>query len=102
MNYTNERYAAQKFIKEYFFTLESLDIDTSFQATIEYVVFNELLKKLGFVTNEEELETKASSNERALVHDAYQLLERTKVNARNVCVFLLGLIGIYHINPVNF
>lgn len=55
MNYTNERYAAQKFIKEYFFTLENLEIDTSFQATIEYVVFNELLKKLGFVTNEDEL-----------------------------------------------
>ena len=55
MNYNNEKYAAQKFIREYFFTLEDLQIETSFQSTIEYVVFNELLKKSGFVTNEEEL-----------------------------------------------
>lgn len=36
------------------------------------------------------------------MHDAYQLLHESKVNARNICVFMLGLIGIYHINPINF
>ena len=36
------------------------------------------------------------------MYDAYSLIEKYGVNARNVCVFLLGLIGIYHINPINF
>jgi hypothetical protein len=40
--------------------------------------------------------------ERALVHDAYEKIEKFTVNARNVCVFLLGLIGIYHVNLTNF
>ena len=54
------------------------------------------------MTNEDETDTQVSSVERALVHDAYQFLEAKKANARNLCVFLLALIGIYHINPVNF
>lgn len=65
-------------------------------------MFNELLKQMGFMTNEEEFETKATSAERSLVHDAYEILEKYQVNARNICVFLLALLGIYHINPVNF
>jgi hypothetical protein len=30
------------------------------------------------------------------------MLEKYQVNIKNICVFLLGIIGIYHINPVNF
>ena len=54
VNFTNEKYAAQKFIKEYFFALEELAIETSFQSTIDYVMFGEILKRLGFISNDEE------------------------------------------------
>ncbi len=37
-----------------------------------------------------------------MVYDAYSIVEKFGVNARNVCVFLFGLIPIYHINPINF
>ena len=40
INFNNEKYAAQKFIKEYFFALEELQIETSFQADIDYMMFN--------------------------------------------------------------
>ena len=50
-NFNNEKYAAQKFIREFFFTLEDLGIDPSLSATVEYVMFSELLKKMGFMTN---------------------------------------------------
>ena len=40
MNFNKEKYAAQKFIKEYFFALEDLEVETSFQSTIDYVMFN--------------------------------------------------------------
>lgn len=60
-NLNNEKYAAQKFVKEYYYTLEYLELPSSHMANIDYMMFNEILKKLGFVTNEEELETKASS-----------------------------------------
>ena len=73
-NFANEKYAAQKFLKEYFFILEQLEIDTSFNSTVDYLMFNELLKRMGFVNSEEEVETQISINERALIHDAYQLL----------------------------
>lgn len=36
------------------------------------------------------------------MHDAYEVLEKYQVNAHNVCVFLLGLLGIYNIYPVDF
>lgn len=54
---------------------------------------------MGFVQVEEESE---SSHERTLIHEAYQLLEEFQANAKNICVFLLALIGVFHINPVNF
>lgn len=54
---------------------------------------------MGFVQVEEESE---NSHERTLIHEAYQLLEEFQVNAKNICVFLLALIGVFHINPVNF
>lgn len=56
---------------------------------------------MGFIKREE-LDDGVSVYERSLVHQAYTLLENYGVNARNTCVFLLGLIGIYHINPINF
>lgn len=52
-----------------------------------------------FVQVEEENE---NSYERTLIHEAYLILEKYQVNARNVCVFLLAIIGIFHINPINF
>jgi hypothetical protein len=90
---------AQKFIKEYFGVMERLSVPASSQAKIEYVLFNEILKEMGFAGVEEEGE---NSLERTLVHEAYQTLERYQVNAKNICVFLLAIIGVYHINPVNF
>ena len=57
---------------------------------------------MGFIREDEDLQDGISVNERGLVYDAYSLIEKYGVNARNVCVFLLGLIGIYHINPINF
>lgn len=101
-NFNNEKYAAQKFIREFFFTLEDLKIDPSLSFTVEYMVFDELLKQMGFMTNEEEYESKSSSVERTLLNDAYEIIGKYQVNARNICVFLLALLGIYHINPVNF
>jgi hypothetical protein len=61
-----------------------------------------VLKAMGFIREDEDSQDGISVNERGLVYDAYSLIEKYGVNARNVCVFLLGLIGIYHINPINF
>lgn len=79
--------------------IERLNVPSSTSDKIDYMLFNEILKETGFVQVEEESE---SSRERALVHEAYQLLEEFQVNAKNICVFLLALIGVFHINPVNF
>lgn len=57
---------------------------------------------MGFITNEDEYESKPSSAEKVLLNDAYEIIGKYQVNARNICVFLLALLGIYHINPVNF
>lgn len=54
---------------------------------------------MGFVLGREEGD---DNEERSLLHEAYQLLEEYKVSAKNLCVFLLALSGVYHINPVNF
>lgn len=98
----NEKYAAQKFIREYFNVLENLSINLSIHYKIDYIMFNEILKSMGFIKEDEDSQDGISVNERGLVYDAYSIVEKFGVNARNVCVFLLGLIGIYHINPINF
>lgn len=90
---------AQKFIKEYYGVIERLNVPSSISDKIDYMLFNEILKETGFVQVDEESE---SSQERTLIHEAYQLLEEFQVNAKNICVFLLALIGVFHINPVNF
>lgn len=65
-------------------------------------MFNEILKSMGFIKEDEDSQDGISVNERGLVYDAYSIIDSFGVNARNICVFLLGLIGIYHINPINF
>jgi hypothetical protein len=70
--------------------------------SLEYIIFNELLYRLGFVVSSKEVDNKANSCERGLVYEAYRLLEKCSINIRNVCVFLMALLGIYHINPTNF
>lgn len=99
VNLNNEKYVAQKFIKEYFGVIERLGVPTTSGSSMDYMLFNEVLKEMGFAGVEEESE---NSHERALIHEAYQILQKYTVNARNTCVFLLALIGIYNINPVNF
>lgn len=101
-NLNNEKYAAQKFIKEFFYILNVLQIEPANSNTVQYIMFNELLQSLGFISINSESESEPSTNERTLIHDAYQILECSKPNARNICVFLLAILGIYHINPVNF
>jgi hypothetical protein len=54
LNLNNEKYVAQKFIKEYFNVIEKLSVPSSSQTKIEYVLFNEILKEMGFVGVEEE------------------------------------------------
>ena len=61
-NFANEKYAAQKFLKEYFFILEQLEIDTSFNSTVDYLMFNELLKRMGFVNSEEDYQNIIHNN----------------------------------------
>lgn len=65
MNLNNEKYVAQKFIKEYFNVIEKLSVPSSSQTKIEYVLFNEILKEMGFVGVEEEGE---NNHERTLIH----------------------------------
>lgn len=57
---------------------------------------------MGFVKLEEEYDSAISTQERELVHEAYEIIEKYEVNVRNICIFLLGLIGVFHINPINF
>jgi hypothetical protein len=38
--------------------------------------------------------------ELTLTYEAYQTLERYQVKAKYICVFLLAIIGAYHIDPV--
>jgi hypothetical protein len=52
-----------------------------------------------FIT-ESAFETKGT--EWSLAHEAYSFLKDTCPNIRNLCVFLMALVGIYHVNPVNF
>lgn len=99
LNLNNEKYVAQKFIKEYYVVIEGLNAPSSTSEKIDYMLFNEILKEMGFVQVDEESE---NSHERTLIHEAYQLLENFQVNAKNICVFLLALIGVFHINPINF
>lgn len=58
---------------------------------------------MGFVKLEEEIsETKISAQERILINEAFHILEKYAVNIKNICVFLMGIIGVFHINPINF
>ena len=52
--------------------------------------------------NGEDQETKVSSNERILIHEAYETLEKHQVTPHNICVFLLALLGIYNVEPIDF
>ena len=99
LNLNNEKYVAQKFIKEYYGVIERNNVPSSTKEKIDYMLFNQILKEMGFVQVDEESQ---NSHERTLIHEAYQLLEGFQVNAKNICVFLLALIGVFHINPVNF
>lgn len=49
MNLNNEKYVAQKFIKEYYNVIENLNVPSSTQEKIDYMLFNEILKEMGFV-----------------------------------------------------
>lgn len=40
MNLNNEKYVAQKFIKEYYGVLERLNVPSSFSVKIDYMLFN--------------------------------------------------------------
>lgn len=98
-NFNNEKYVAQKLIKEYFGVIEKLEVPSSGQSKIEYMMFGEIMKEMGFVLDRGDAD---DGQERALLHEAYQLLEGYQVNTKNLCVFMLALGGVFHINPVNF
>lgn len=91
---------AQKFIKELYNVLGEMSIDL--ESGLDYLSFNQLLFRLGFVTHLEEVENKSATAERALVYEAYSLLSQTYPSIKNICLFLLALIGVYHIDPINF
>jgi hypothetical protein len=57
LNLNNERYVAQKFIKEYYSVIERLNVPSSTSDKIDYMLFNEILKETGFVQVEEESES---------------------------------------------
>jgi len=40
LNLNNEKYAAQKFIREYFSVLEMLEVGSSIHNKIDYMMFN--------------------------------------------------------------
>ena len=61
--------------------------------------FLDVLQKTGFLT---ETAFESKSGEWNLANEAYGFLKQTSPNIRNLCVFLMALVGIYHINPVNF
>lgn len=76
-----------------------MDLDST--RLLDYLTFNELLYRLGFITGVEESDLK-STPQRALVYEAFTYLSQTQLSMKNICVFLLALIGIYYIDPVNF
>ena len=49
LNLNNEKYVAQKFIKEYYSVIERLNVPSSTKDKIDYMLFNEILKDMGFV-----------------------------------------------------
>lgn len=78
--------------------LEQLELTEGLQAlTIDQ--FLEVLQRTGFLT---EAAFESKTGEWTLAHEAYELLKQTRPNIRNLCVFLMALVGIYHVNPVNF
>ncbi len=97
-NLLNERYAAQKFIKDYYSVLEELKLTEGLRP-LSIDQFLDVLQKTGFMT---ETAFESKSGEWALVNEAYELLKQTSPNIRNLCVFLMAIVGIYHVNPVNF
>lgn len=58
-----------------------------------------MLQRAGFLT---ETSFESKMGEWALANEAYEFLKQTAPNIRNLCVFLMALVGIYHVNPVNF
>ena len=54
VNLNTEKYVAQKFIKQYYAVIERLNVPSSTQIKIEYMLFNEILKEMGFVQVDEE------------------------------------------------
>lgn len=66
---------------------------------IPFNYFEDILQRLGFITAVA-IETK--SGEWILANEAYEFLQQTSPNIRNICVFLMGLVGIYRVNPINF
>jgi hypothetical protein len=97
-NLINEKYVAQKFIKDYYAALEDLELTEGLNPlTIDQ--FLEILQKMGFLS-ETTFDIKGA--EWLLAHEAYVFLKDICPNIRNFCVFLMALVGIYHVNPVNF
>lgn len=94
----NEKYAAQKFIKEYYNVLGELEL-TDVTEPLSAEDFEEILEKMGFQTA---IAAETKSAEWVLGSEAYQFLKETSPTVRNICVFLMGLVGIYHVNPINF
>lgn len=97
-NLINQKYAAQKFIKQYYGVLEDLELTEGLQA-LELQQFLSILERTGFLTYTS-IETK--NHEYQLALEAYDFLKQSSPNIRNICVFLMALVGIYHVNPVNF
>lgn len=64
--------------------------------------FQNILRELGFLLYQEEDTCELAYRERALAYEAYEILEEYGVNIKNICVLLLGLIGVFSIDPLNF
>ena len=92
----NDRLVAQKVVKEYQRWLVELDI----KDRLSLDEFALVLWRMGFVSvNLEEGEV-IPIKEKKLLLEAYELLRLPTV--RNTCVFVLAVVGVYNVNPVNF
>jgi len=118
-NPISDRLIIQRFIKDFEAAVTNVTKDPKKDLTdfLDYISLNEVLKVLGFVTGGDHYRNETQNNnniqgvlaqERALISELWAILQgeaNQGVSKRNLCVFLLAVLGLYwtepHENPQN-
>lgn len=67
-------------------------------ASLDYLTYSEILYRLGFTTTAKDIENRMSLEERTLIYEGFRMLTEYEANSRNVCLFLLCVLGVFSIS----